>query len=359
MQNESASSEGKKPKGCWSLARRVLVGLLVVLALLLVFTTLRASVLDPRALGGPMPDSSLMVDIGGRDIHLVAMGLENDGPAVVLLPCLNCGSIYWQLVQPELAETMRVYAFDPAGFAWSQPHPDRLSVASAADDLHDALVALGEEEIVLVAYSGSGITALNYLDRYDEPRVLGLVSMEAELFSETGEAAFGGGRPFLPPGVQRGATALGVGRVFFEVLVMPGSRETFTPIASPSPLYDLDAINRLAATYPTRKVLYAAIDIEATYSEAVRQSSGLAVPGDIPVFAIDCDWAPTSERLSEKQARQLRDDEARRAGIWRALAENSPGGRYIEVEDATHFLPVERPEVPVEVIGEMWELVRR
>lgn len=348
----------KPSRGCWRTARRLLAGLLIVICLLLVYTTLHATWHDRQVWEQPPPDSSLLVDVGGRDIHLVGLGLEHEGPAVVLLPCLSCGASYWQLAQPLIAERARVYAFDPAGFGWGDPHPDQVSVANAADDLHRALVALGEEEIILVPFSGSGITALEYVARYDDPRVLGIVSMEAELFSGEGVSAFGDqSHQASLSDVQRAAVAVGLGHVALNFM-LSGIRENFALDAIASPYYDPEGVNRLLDTYLTRKVINAAIDIEQTYEQAVADADGLTFPPELPVFAVDCDWGPDFEGANERQAAALREGEAYRAEVWMAVAEHSQDGRYIPVEGCTHFLPVEQPEVIADIVLEMWKMVQ-
>ena len=51
------------------------------------------------------------------------MGLKHDGLAVVLISGFAYGVTsdlgWWAGVQPELAQTMRVYAFDYEGYAWN------------------------------------------------------------------------------------------------------------------------------------------------------------------------------------------------------------------------------------------------
>jgi hypothetical protein len=103
-------------RGCrWWFVRGAL-GLGGILVLVLVSVFIYARVADSRVPSVPLSDS-LLVDIGGRKIHLHAMGRAFGGPAVVLVPCQGCDSSVWQAVQPILSKTMRVYAYDPAGFA--------------------------------------------------------------------------------------------------------------------------------------------------------------------------------------------------------------------------------------------------
>ena len=329
---------------------RFVIGGLALVVALLVFTTVRASVLDGQVLAQPCADS-LLVDIGERQIHFIAQGLDHTGPAVVLLPCLGCGSIVWQAVQPALAESLRVYAYDPAGFAWSDPAPEALSSQREADDLHAALVALGETDVILVAFSASGTTTLLYLDRYTTPQVRGVVWVEGEAFTPEGESIFGGVSPLMPEAVQAALIELGVGRVFYEQVMEPMQRAGIT--AEVWSMIEPETFERLMATFRTRRTLRAGTDLTATYPAQQTVASGLHVPAEIPVFALDANWASDLADLSPEEASQEQAAEATRAEVWQAMADSNPEGRYIPVENSSHMIPLEQPQVVIQAIRDL------
>ncbi len=321
---------------------RIAIGLLVLLVVFLANTTVRASVLDGQSTG-PLREGSLMVDIGGRVIHLREMGKSNSGPAVVLLPCLTCDSNIWQPVQSKLAEKLRVYAFDFAGFHGSDPAPQMLSVENAADDLHAALTALGEKEVILVAFSASGITTLNYLARYQQPHVLGVVWTEGDLPTISGISLWGKMTTFIPEPLQRLSIELGIGRLFYELVVSPQEqRPGYIP---PDP------------NYATRRSQRAGTDVTVTYDDCVRRALPIAHPTAVPIFALDADWSPDFAELGEQDSLVLREQESVRAKAWRALAENTPKGRYFPVANSSHMIPVDQPQAVVDAIQAMWILV--
>ncbi|MBN1123064.1 MAG: alpha/beta hydrolase [Anaerolineae bacterium] len=341
-------------RGCIRRGARIAGTIAGIVVVLLIFTTVRASILDAGAFD-TIPDTSLLVDIGGRNIHMVAMGMENDGPAVVLLPCLGCGSGVWRVVQSELSDTIRTYAYEPAGFGWSDPYPGTLSMSQSADDLHAALTALGEDEVILVAFSGSGLTAHFYLSRYTEPRVLGIVSIEMDTFGENGEAVFGDYNP-LPPSIQRPAIALGLSRVLVEAAMMPASRQYYEDYADR--MIDPEGADLVLKTLTTRRSHYAGVDMQATYAEASAAAADLAIPAGIPVFALDADYADERPDPGSKAEADFLAGEAFRAGIWRTLAESSPGGRYIVVANSSHMIPMDQPQATVDAIRAMVDLVQ-
>jgi pimeloyl-ACP methyl ester carboxylesterase len=100
-------------------------------------------------------------------------------PTVVLASGAGGFSAEWSLVQPELAKTTRVCAFDRAGLGWSEPGTESRTPARIADELHALLVNAGiEGPLVLVAHSAGGKHARLYTQRHPE-RVAGIVLVDA------------------------------------------------------------------------------------------------------------------------------------------------------------------------------------
>jgi pimeloyl-ACP methyl ester carboxylesterase len=326
--------------------------------LFLVSTSIYARVEDAHV-PTAAPNDSLLIDVGGRKIHMHAMGREHDAPAVILLPCQGCDSGVWQAVQPTLAKTMRAYAYDPAGFAWSDPSPTSLTYRMVTDDLHAALVKSGETDVVLVAFSAGGITAANYLAKYKEPRVVGIVWVEGDTFTPTGQSVFagdGGGLP-LPVLVMRPLIELGIGRLFYEQTVAPMERSLITERAPAN--FDWDYYDRVSATRSRIRTLHAALDTVENYPDDLRYTASLPRSISVPVFALDADWAPRFASLSGAKAQTLREQEAIRAEAWRKLAEGTPGGRYIPVANSSHNIPLEQPQVVIDAISNMVKLVAK
>src|SRR5437588_4166775 len=63
------------------------------------------------------PPPGKLVDIGGRRLHINCTG--QGSPAVILDAGLGEHSLYWFLVQPEVAKFTRVCSYDRAGLGWS------------------------------------------------------------------------------------------------------------------------------------------------------------------------------------------------------------------------------------------------
>ena len=76
-----------------------------------------ATEIDQRA----YPPPGKMVDIGGHRLHIHCVG--QGSPTVILESGLGTMSADWANVQPEVAKTTRVCAYDRAGTGWSEPGP--------------------------------------------------------------------------------------------------------------------------------------------------------------------------------------------------------------------------------------------
>jgi pimeloyl-ACP methyl ester carboxylesterase len=123
------------------------------------------------------PPPGQLVDVGGYRMHIVCMGAGS--PTVVLNSGAGGFSAEWSLVQPELAKSTRVCAFDRAGLGWSEPGPEPRSPAQIANELHALLTNAGiDGPIVLVAHSAGGKHARLYALRHPE-QVAGIVLVDA------------------------------------------------------------------------------------------------------------------------------------------------------------------------------------
>jgi hypothetical protein len=104
--------------GFWS--RRILVGLLVAVV------TLAGSGMAYQAVGTAMdrrayPPPGRLVDVGGYQLHIYCVG--EGSPTVILDHVGAANAVQWGLVQPDIAKTTRVCAYDRAGFGWSDTGP--------------------------------------------------------------------------------------------------------------------------------------------------------------------------------------------------------------------------------------------
>jgi pimeloyl-ACP methyl ester carboxylesterase len=120
----------------------------------------------------PSPPGKL-VDIGGRELHIQCSGAGS--PTVVLVAGGGAFGIDWALVQPKLADRVRVCSYDRAGLGWSDAGPADETVEQTIEDLHALLRNAGERgPYVLAGASIGGIYVRAYQRGYPS-EVAGLV----------------------------------------------------------------------------------------------------------------------------------------------------------------------------------------
>ena len=143
-----------------------------------------ASLAQPPA--APDPDleryatPQVLADVGGgRKIHLFCMG--SGRPTVILTAGLGSWSETWRKVQPAIARTTRVCAWDRPGFGYSSPSPEPQDVRHTTADLENALRAahVGPPYVV-VGHSLGGYESLMFSDRH-RGQVRGMVLIDPSI----------------------------------------------------------------------------------------------------------------------------------------------------------------------------------
>ena len=175
--NAVASPQPQRRRNRWLLwTGRILLGLLALIVLLAasgaIYEAIMAAGDDTR-----YPAPGQRVDVGGYRLHIHCVG--EGSPTVVLDAGLGGFSLDWSLVQPELAATTRVCAYDRAGYGWSDPSPDARTPSQIADELHTLLVNAGiQGPYVLVGHSAAGKHVRLFANRYPQA-VVGMVLVDA------------------------------------------------------------------------------------------------------------------------------------------------------------------------------------
>ncbi|MEZ4737663.1 MAG: alpha/beta hydrolase [Caldilineaceae bacterium] len=166
---------------------RSLLGLLALLVLLAIVGALYqvvATARDARA----FPPPGQLVDVGGYKLHIVCTGPQNkDAPTVILDHVGAANAAQWGLVQPEIAKTTRVCAYDRAGFGWSERGPTPRDARQSMLELHSLLGKAGiPAPYVLVGHSYGANVARLYVAEYPD-EVGGMVLVDpGHLFDTQG-----------------------------------------------------------------------------------------------------------------------------------------------------------------------------
>ena len=154
---------------------RILLGLLALIVLLALGGASYEAIMAAGD-GRRYPPPGQLVDVGGYRLHLHCIG--QGSPTVVLDAGLGGFSLDWGAVQPHIATSTRVCAYDRAGLGWSEPGPTPRSPQQFASELHALLTNGGVEgPYVLVAHSLSGKTARLFANQHPDD-VAGMVLVD-------------------------------------------------------------------------------------------------------------------------------------------------------------------------------------
>ena len=117
-----------------------------------------------------------LVDVGGYHLHVYCMG--QGSPTVILEAAADMMSADWGWIQPELAKTTRVCAYDRAGMGWSDPGPQPRDARQISTELHTLLAKAGiPAPYVLVGHSAGGLYVRMYTAEYPDD-VVGMVLVD-------------------------------------------------------------------------------------------------------------------------------------------------------------------------------------
>jgi pimeloyl-ACP methyl ester carboxylesterase len=161
----------------------------------------------------PAPGEIYIVD--GYEMHIGCTG--SGSPTIVLDAGLGNDAVTWAAVQPVLARTTRVCAYDRAGFGLSQARPAPRDADHIADELHGLLLdAKVTGPIVLMGHSIAGIYIRDYATRYPED-VAGMVFVDGSTPMQQDnpaiKAMMGKGPPPWAVVVAKAAFIVGVPRL--------------------------------------------------------------------------------------------------------------------------------------------------
>jgi pimeloyl-ACP methyl ester carboxylesterase len=329
--------------------RRALLGLVLLLAVLAVAGTAYESIARRRA-AREHPAPGKLVDVGGRRMQIDCRGAGS--PTVVLISGLDhFGSLSWALVHDSIAQTTRVCAYSRAGILWSDAEGGAFDSERMVADLHAALAGAGERPPwVLVGHSLGGPYALTFTGRYGA-EVAGLVFVDAA-------------HPAPDPRYRTDPTAPLLRRVRVAVINAAGPAllrmgagrllpiDNLPPTSSPAML----AAHR--AYFPTSlaAVLRESKALDATNRTAARHRQ----LGARPLVVL------TATRRMQPQVRERlgisKEEEDRWLAAWPRLHQDeatwSTRSRHEIVDDASHYIHVDRPDVVLRAVREVVGAVR-
>ncbi|NDJ54443.1 MAG: alpha/beta hydrolase [Chloroflexi bacterium] len=323
------------------------------------YTTISQSIHDARVLNNP-PEASTFYPVGdGRQVHVYPSGSDNpDDIALVFVGCIVCSSEFWQAIQLEAGEFVQTYAFDQANVTWSDPGPPAYP-ANIAADLADFLAQIEEEQVILAGFSAGMLPIFRYMDNPnpDAPEVVALVSFEGSILHEDEVLQYADSSPIgLTDTTANLVLQLGIGRLlvpFFQ-----------GPLDQSVNVTNRDYYDRVRMTTGTRKALQAWHEQFSPQMVAdVREmTESIVWPTDVIVYVFDPDNAPEAAFIQQQTAEQIELFNQRNSlqEVWYQdwVAAAQPESRYIVVEDSSHSVMLDRPEVILTALDELVTLLR-
>jgi pimeloyl-ACP methyl ester carboxylesterase len=285
------------------------------------------------------PPPGQLVKVGEYSMHINCIG--QGSPTVILDAGLGDFSVFWDLVQPQVAEFTRVCTYDRAGYGWSEPGPYPRKAETMAKELHTLLAnAEVEEPYVLVGHSFGGALVRLYAHNYPG-KVAGMVLVDAgpdDLFTR------------VP--VWRKATKSMLGLYRALVPLRSFGILALTPGSTPNRGLPDNALARYRAILSTTRYLETAIaETESFEGNLVEvRAANITSLGDLPLIVLSRGiWDPLPF-LSETENQQAWQ-------AWQAMQSElvmlSSGSKQIIAEQSGHFVQLQQPELVVDAIREV------
>ena len=297
------------------------------------------------------PPPGQMVDVGGHRLHLYCIG--KGSPTVVLEAAAPGWSLYWSLVQPDVARVTRVCAYDRAGLGWSERGPLPRTGQRMTRELHQLLKRAGiSGPYIFVGHSLGGFVARLY--RQEHPTdVVGIVLVDAGHELELRQAEFrtfvNAGKSMLP--LMRTETILGIPRLFASFDSLPPflvQQEEKLP----EKIRPMLRAGWLRTSYLT--TLSNEGDALVETLEQVRRLGSL---GDLPLVVLTATgpvwWPDMPGAVNPTKFRRMWLD------LQTDLTKLSTNSRQVFADRSGHFIQFDQPALIIEAIRQTVETARQ
>ena len=334
---EQPSEFGQRRRLFWW-ARRIALAAALLLLLLVAATWLAGREATSQLVARYPPPGEL-VDIGGYRLHLNCQG--HGSPTVVMEAGLGDFSLYWTLVQPEVARFSQVCVYDRAGLGWSETGKEPRTSKTMVEELHTLLANGGiEKPLVLVGHSFGGLNARLYANTYPQ-EVAGTVLVDSMsekqdlLLPAYGSAGVQLVRQFRVLALLR---KVGIIALYPQLIPNPGLPENafaqYKAILATTSYFEGSNAERLALEDNLRELREAPVSSLGDIPLIV-----LSRGQDMPVPGLNA----ASNRQNEAIWRQLQHELA-------ALSSNS---QHIIAARSGHNVQLEQPDMVVEAIRQI------
>jgi len=270
---------------------------------------------------GKIEPRSSLVNVNGIRLHTLDWGGEG-APIVILHATGFLGRVYRALAE-RLCASGHVYSYDQRGHGDSSAAADgQYTWDATMGDLEGFITAMGWSGIRAVGHS-AGATAIGSLASERPDLISRAVLLEPVIFESPDAPELGWRNPFIERTLKRR-------RIFDSVEAMYSNFENKPPYNT----WRKDILRDYCefgtrSTPDGRRELKCAPEIEAKFYETARDFDGLAriLRCTSPLLVL---FGARSDSLG-----------ASSSGM---VARELKNGRVIDVEDAGHFLPMEKPD---------------
>lgn len=310
----------------------------------------------------PYEEPGILAKIpGGQIIHIKCMG--SGSPTVILTAGLGDWSAAWRNVQPQIAKTTRVCAWDRPGYGFSSGTTQPQTVINTTADLEAALKAAHiEGPYIAVGHSLGGYETLLFKDRNPQA-VIGMVLVD----------------PSIPDQQNRMATAapafaasmdkyMSNGLALYD-RCLAGLKSGKLKLGAPDPDgclgYPPDyppALTRALATKDTNPLRFTAS--KSLAQNFASDGEMVADPkrnyGDMPLIVLT---ATKDQKLPPNIPAPPKEQMAAFHAEWERghdqIAALSSRGVNRRVPDATHYIQYDRPQAVIDAVAEVVREARR
>lgn len=294
------------------------------------------------------PPPGQLIDVGGYRLHLVCEG--NGIPTVVMDAGLGDSWLTWSAVQPVIARSTRVCAYDRAGLGYSDPGPMPRESGQIVAELHALLTnAHLSPPYVLVGHSFGGFNTRLFAYTYPT-EVAGLVLVDPSHEDQS---------------VQFPASFLNFAGHLGRVLCWQATRARF----GIERILHASAADSMAAPTDQRRRLTILGYRQAWYRALCDEFRGFGTTSaaqvrnarrvlDIPLYVLDGSYL-AQDALPGVSGRDADSISAVWHRLHRELASGSARGHLIIAERSSHYVQFDQPDMVVQAVVDAVNEVRR
>ena len=327
--------------------RRVLIGL-AGLMLLAALAGAAYEAAGKRRAAAEFPAPGKLIDIGGRRIQIDCRGTGT--PTVVFESGLDMsGSLSWAGVHDSAAKVTRACAYSRAGLMWSDPQAGPQTGRKVADDLHNVLLKAGEKPpYVLVGHSLGGPYILIYT-KYYGAEVAGLVFVDPSHPEQVERM-----RSLTPVNLESSTKMFRLASAFSRFgLVRKIASATDTTPSEPA------LTTRATAAYTSTSLRGMLEEVDA-FKQTLAEAGTFKQLGDRPVYVLTA-MAPKPK--AELAMMKMTDVQGKEYQVrWRQMHDEiaswSTRSQHELVNDATHYIQYDRPDIVAKAIRSVVDSVR-